>query len=160
MALDLASYLPDDLLAKVDITSMAHSLEVRSPLLDHQFMELAARYPTDLKLRGRDGKRILRDAARPWLPDDLLDRPKHGFAVPVADWLRGELRSLPEEVLLDPGATDRGLFRPEQVRRLISEHQEGQNRANKLWALINLELWFRTCVDSAAATASEIPTLA
>jgi asparagine synthase (glutamine-hydrolysing) len=160
MAVDLDTYLPDDLLAKVDITSMAHSLEVRSPFLDHRLMELAARFPAALKLRGRDGKRVLRDCARAWLPDDLLDRRKHGFAVPVADWLRGELRELPESLLLDPDAVQRGLFRRAEVERLIAEHRAGHNRANKLWAMINLELWYRTCVDTAVASPAALPTLA
>jgi asparagine synthase (glutamine-hydrolysing) len=160
MAVDIDTYLPDDLLAKVDTTSMAHSLEVRCPLLDHELVEFAASLPASLKLRGLQRKRVLRHAARPWLPDELLDRPKQGFAVPIADWLRGNLRSLPEDVLLDPRSLDRGLFRADEVRRLIAEHRDGHDRAQKLWALINLEFWYRTCVDRAAPTQSSVPTLA
>jgi asparagine synthase (glutamine-hydrolysing) len=148
MAVDMDTYLPDDLLAKVDITSMANSLEVRSPLLDRRVVEFGGRLPLELKLKGRDGKRILRDAAREWLPAEILDRPKQGFAVPVADWLRtGPMRSLPEEVLLDPRSIARGIFRPEEVRRLIDEHRSGRDRAGQIWAMINLELWFEVCVD-------------
>ena len=147
MAVDLDTYLPDDLLVKVDLSSMAHGLEVRSPLLDHQLMEWAAQLPLALKLRGRVGKVLLREAVRDWLPAEIVDRPKHGFALPVADWLRRELRSLPEEVLLDPLARDRGAFDPAGVRRLIDEHRAGQDRSAQLWAMINLELWFLTCVD-------------
>jgi asparagine synthase (glutamine-hydrolysing) len=160
MAVDLDTYLADDLLAKVDVASMANSLEVRSPLLDQELMELAARLPVGLKLRGTQGKIVLREAVREWLPDGILDRPKQGFAVPLADWLRGEMRQVPEEVLLDPVATGRGIFRTEQVRRMIGEHREGRDRADQLWAMINLELWFRTCVDRAVDTPSDLPALA
>lgn len=160
MAVDLDTYLADDLLAKVDVTSMANSLEVRSPLLDHRLMELAATMPTRLKLRGTEGKIALREAARDWLPDGILDRPKQGFAVPLENWLRGEMRSLPEELLLDPAATGRGIFRPGAVQAMIAEHRDGLDRADQLWAMINLELWFRTCVDRVAAAPSELPTLA
>jgi asparagine synthase (glutamine-hydrolysing) len=157
MAVDLETYLPDDLLVKVDLSSMAHSLEVRSPLLDHELMEFAARLPRELKLRGRSGKALLRDAVRPWLPAEILDRPKHGFAVPIADWLRGELRSLPGEVLLDPTARDRGVLEPAEVQRVIDEHGRGLDRAPQLWAMLSLELWFRACVDSASGRPAERP---
>ncbi len=115
--------------------------------------------PVALKLPGTDGKVVLREAVRPWLPDDLLDRPKQGFAVPLARWLREELREIPELVLLDPRATGRGLFRPEAVRALIEEHWAGTDRSPQLWALVNLEPWFRTCVDHVTATADELPAL-
>ncbi len=160
MAVDLDTYLPDDLLAKVDVTSMANSLEVRSPLLDHGLIEFAASLPARLKLRGTEGKVVLRDAVRGWLPDEILDRPKQGFAVPLSNWLREGMRDVPEEVLLDPVATARGIFREEGVSRLIAEHREGRDRADQLWAMINLELWFRTCVDRTVATPAELPTLA
>ena len=160
MAVDLDTYLCDDLLAKVDVTSMANSLEVRSPLLDYELMELAARMPAKQKLRGTEGKVVLRDAVRGWLPDGILDRPKQGFAVPLEEWLRGEMRALPEEVLLDPAATDRGIFRPEAVRSLIAEHRDGLDRADQIWAMVNLELWFRTCVDRVVESPAELPSLA
>ena len=159
MGVDLDTYLPDDLLPKVDVTSMAHSLEVRAPLLDHVLVEAAARMPAALKLRGTDGKVVLREAVRPWLPDALLDRPKQGFAVPLARWLREELREVPEQVLLDPQTVGRGLFRPDGLRELIDAHRAGLDRSDQLWALINLELWFRTCVDRVTATATELPAL-
>jgi asparagine synthase (glutamine-hydrolysing) len=159
MATDLATYLPDDMLVKVDITSMAHSLEVRAPLLDHRLVEFAAALPEHLKLRGRSGKVLLRDAVRPWLPEVILERPKHGFAVPVGEWLRRDLRRLPEDVLLDPGARARGLFDHRQVRALIDEHHRGLDRADQLWTMINLELWFRCCVDRFPEAASGAPAL-
>lgn len=160
MAVDLETYLPDDLLAKVDVTSMANSLEVRSPLLDHELMELAATMPVRRKLRGTEGKVLLRDAVRRWLPDEILDRPKQGFAVPLDVWLRGEMRALPEEILLDPSASRRGIFDPRAVGTMIEEHREGRERADQLWAMINLELWFRTCVDRVVEVPAQLPALA
>ena len=159
MATDLDTYLPDDLLVKVDLCSMANSLEVRSPLLDHELMEFAATLPRALKMRERTGKLILREAVRPWLPDEILDRPKHGFGVPIADWLRDELRSMPAEILLDPRSRDRGTFEPAEVRRVIDEHHQGLDRSLQLWAMLNLELWFRTCVDPPRVRPAERPTV-
>jgi len=145
---DVQTYLAGQLLVKMDIASMAHSLEVRSPLLDHNFVELAARLPLDAKVVGRSGKRLLKKAVEPWLPSGLLDRPKQGFTMPVGGWLRDELRGLPRTLLLDDVAGRRGLFEPSTVGRLIDEHQRGNaDHTNKLWALIQLELWFRTYVD-------------
>jgi asparagine synthase (glutamine-hydrolysing) len=160
MATDLETYLPDDLLTKVDIATMAHSLEVRAPLLDHRLLEFAARLPERLKLRGTSGKLLLREAVRPWLPAGLAERPKHGFSVPIGEWLRGELRSLPEEVLLDPASRARGLFVDREVERMIEAHRAGRDRAQQLWAMVNLELWFRTCVDRPPVHArAEAPAL-
>jgi asparagine synthase (glutamine-hydrolysing) len=146
--LEIQTYLPGDLLVKMDISTMASSLEVRSPFLDHRFMEMAARLPAEAKLDGTTSKRVLKDALRAWLPDRIVNREKMGFAVPLAEWLRGDLRDLPGEVLLDPRATERGYFRPEGVRRLIDRHRSGtEDTSNKLWALLQLELWLRTYVD-------------
>ena len=112
---DVQTYLPGDLLVKMDIASMAHSLEVRSPLLDHEFMELCAGFPGSWKLSGGTTKKLFKDALRPWLPDHLLDRPKWGFGVPIAAWFRGPLRDLPREILLDE-ATARARALPRAVR--------------------------------------------
>lgn len=148
MDADINTYLPSDLLVKMDIATMAHSLEVRSPLLDHEFMELAASLPTELKLRGRQRKVGLKDALRAWVPDHILDRPKMGFSVPLAEWFRGRLRTMPEEILLDTRSRERGILRPEAVRRLIDDHLERRaDNSRKLWALLQLELWFRSYVD-------------
>jgi asparagine synthase (glutamine-hydrolysing) len=145
---DVNTYLPGDLLVKMDIASMAHSLEVRSPLLDHRFMEFAASLPGVWKLSGSTTKKIFKDALRTWLPDHLLGRDKRGFAVPIAAWFRSELRKLPEEILLDPRSLERGFFRTDRLRSLIAEHQGGGwDHSEKLWALIQLELWLRTFVD-------------
>jgi asparagine synthase (glutamine-hydrolysing) len=158
MAIDVETYLPDDLLVKSDITSMAHGLEVRSPLLDHILVEHCAQLPMRLKARGRHDKVLLRDIARGWLPDEIVERPKHGFAVPVDAWLRGPLRELPE-LLLEPRALDRGLFVASQVRAVIDEHRAGHDRSLLLWALLALELWHRTCVDVAPAVRPELATV-
>jgi asparagine synthase (glutamine-hydrolysing) len=147
---DVNTFLPSDLLVKMDIATMTHSLEVRSPLLDHVFMELAAGLPAALKLRGLRRKVGLKDALRPWVPDRILDRPKMGFSVPLAEWFRGRLRGLPEDVLLDRRSLERGLFREAAVRALIDEHAERRaDNSRKLWALLQLELWFRAYVDVA-----------
>lgn len=151
LATDVETYLPGDLLVKMDIATMAHSLEVRSPFLDHVYMETIAGMPASVKLSGRTTKHLLKEAVRPWLPDDLIDRPKMGFSVPLAEWLRGPLRDLPAEILLDPRSTDRGWFRPDAVGRLIDQHTSGAvDHAYKLWALLQLELWLRTYVDAPA----------
>jgi asparagine synthase (glutamine-hydrolysing) len=151
--LDLINYLPDDILVKVDIASMANSLEVRAPFLDHKVVEFAAGLPPGLKMHGFTTKYILKKTLERILPRKILYRPKHGFAVPISEWFRGELSSLLHEVLLDPTALSRGYFRPEQVVRLIQEHQSGQmDHGTRLWALLNLELWHRTYVDEVQQT--------
>jgi asparagine synthase (glutamine-hydrolysing) len=141
---DVATYLPDDLLAKIDVATMAYSLEGRSPLLDHELMELAAALPTQLKVARGQGKRVLRAALRGWVPDEVLDAPKQGFETPVARWLRGELREYAREVLLDPAATARGWCEEREVRRLLEEHAAGTHDHGKgIWTLLALELWYR-----------------
>jgi asparagine synthase (glutamine-hydrolysing) len=145
---DVETYLPGDLLVKMDVATMAHSLEVRSPLLDHVLMEQVAGVPSQFKLRPGVPKLLLKEAVRPWLPDAVIDREKMGFGVPLASWFRGSLRQLPETILLDPVAVDRGIFRPDRVRRLIDQHLSGtRDNASRIWALIQLELWFRTYID-------------
>jgi asparagine synthase (glutamine-hydrolysing) len=141
---DVNSYLPDDLLVKIDIATMAYSLEGRSPLLDHQLMELAASLPSGLKAARGRRKRVLRSALRGWIPDAILDAPKRGFELPVARWLRGELRDYAREVLLDPGSTSRGWCNEGQVRRLLDEHVAGtRDHGRGIWTLLMLELWYR-----------------
>jgi len=142
MAVDVAAYLPNDLLVKVDITSMANSLEARSPFLDHEVMEFAARLPEELKLRGRQSKYILKHAFADLLPPENVNRPKMGFGVPVADWLRGSLREFLEDTLLSRRAAERGYFEPETIRRLIGEHiKRRANHGFQLWNLLMLEMW-------------------
>ncbi len=151
LEVDATTYLPDDLITKIDIATMAFGLEARSPLLDHELMELAASIPAAFKVRGRQKKWIFREALRGWLPDEILDRPKQGFSVPIADWFRGELSGLVGDVLLDPASLERGYFRPESVRALIDRHRAGAADESKpLWALLMLELWHREFVDCGA----------
>jgi len=145
---DLRSYLPEDLLVKVDIASMAHGLEARSPFLDHRLIEFATRIPAVLKLRGATTKYFLRQALRGLLPDEILQRPKMGFAVPLGPWLRSELRAMAFDTLLDSRASQRGYFRPAAIRRLLEEHSAGlHDHAARLWSLLWLELWHRMFVD-------------
>ena len=146
-AMDMATYLPDDLLVKVDIASMAHSLEVRSPFLDQEVLALAARIPGNLLVRGRTTKWILRQLAYRLVPRELVDRPKTGFGIPQAAWLRGPLREMSRDLLLDRTARQRGWFRPEVAERLLHEHESGTNRDLYLWPMLMIELWARTWLD-------------
>jgi asparagine synthase (glutamine-hydrolysing) len=150
--LDLATYLPGDLLPKADLASMAHALELRSPLLDHEVVELGLALPDSLRFSGRVGKQALRRAFAADLPPAIAGRPKTGFGVPIGRWLRGELRELAGDLLLDRRARERGRFRPEAVERLLADHVAGRaEHAHRLWCLLMLELWERTHVDAAPA---------
>lgn len=149
LEVDVSTYLVDDLIAKIDIATMANALEARSPFLDHQLMELAATIPAHLKVRGGEKKWILREALRGWLPDDLLDRPKQGFSVPLSSWLRGDLRTWAADILLDPGTLGRGYFRADAIEALLARHAEGVDGEDKrIWALVMHELWHRDFVDA------------
>jgi len=151
--LDLETYLPGDLLPKSDIASMAHSLELRSPLLDRRVVELGLSLPDGLKHEGRRGKVALRRAFAHELPAGIANRGKTGFAVPLAEWFRGELQPLARELLLDERARARGWFRREAVERLLSEHAAGRaDNGHRLWTLTMLELWQRTHVEAPVAT--------
>jgi len=145
---DLHSYLPDDILVKVDIATMANSLEGRSPFLDHHVVEFAAALPTAWKLRGRKSKYILKDTFSDLLPSPILRRGKMGFGVPIGGWFRGELREYLREVILDPVSLSRGYFDPARVRDLVESHQKGiTDHSFRLWALLVLELWHRAFID-------------
>ena len=148
LEVDVATYLPNDLIAKIDIATMAYALEARSPFLDHDMMQLAASIPAELKVRGGEKKWILREALREWLPADILDRPKQGFSVPLSSWLRTDLRSWASEILLDPRSLDRGYFNPTAVRGLLDRHAAGTDAdAKRVWALVMAELWHREFLD-------------
>jgi asparagine synthase (glutamine-hydrolysing) len=148
LALDVESYLPYDLLVKMDIATMANSLEARSPFLDHYVMEFCARLPARYKLRGMRLKHLLKKAGAGLLPPETLTRRKMGFGVPVGDWMRGELRSWMEDLLLSPRALKRGYFQPEALRQVVDRHLEGrEDRAFELWALLWLELWHQEFMD-------------
>jgi len=150
-ATDVLTYLPCDILTKVDIASMAFSLETRSPFLDHSVVELAARMPVRHKLRRRQGKRILIETFADLLPASIQSRPKMGFGVPLDHWFRDELKPLLHDVLLDSRSLDRGWFRPDQVRRLVAEHASSNwDHSYRLWNLLVFELWNRTYIDGPA----------
>ena len=145
---DVQSYLADDLLVKMDIATMAHSLEARSPLLDHELMEFAASLPPRLKAHRGERKIALRAALRGWVPDAVLDGPKRGFRLPIAAWLRGELGRHAREVLLDPHTVARGWFRESYVRTLLDRHTaRREDHSQAIWTLLMLELWLRELVE-------------
>jgi asparagine synthase (glutamine-hydrolysing) len=154
---DVNNYLPDDLLVKMDVATMAHSLEARSPFLDHKVMEFMARVPADQKLRGGETKHILKSALRGILPDEILDRPKMGFGVPLGSWLRGSLKELLVDSVLSDRALGRGYFRPHAVREMVEEHMRGTNRFQYiLWDLLLLERWHQVFIDRPPVTREPI----
>jgi asparagine synthase (glutamine-hydrolysing) len=141
MLADQMTYLPDDLLAKMDRASMAVGLEVRAPLLDHRIVELSWRLPSALKLRGRIGKWILRQILYRHVPRHLIDRPKMGFSVPIDRWLRGPLRNWAGE-LLSPAAIPTGLLEAEPIERAWLDLQAGRRQTGAaLWAVIMFQAW-------------------
>lgn len=145
---DMLSYLPDDLLVKTDIASMAHGLEVRAPFLDHHFVEFASRIPSRCKVRWGKGKFILRQALRGVLPPEILARRKMGFSPPLARWIQHDLRETAEELLMGSRARQRGYFREDRVGEILREHLSGvRNRHHQIWNLMMLELWHRAHVD-------------
>ncbi len=147
--LDLALYLPDTLMTKVDVASMAHSLETRCPMLDHQFLEFAATIPADLKLKdGAVGKYILKEAAAPYLPAEVVHRKKMGFGVPIDHWFRNELRGLVRDTLLSKRAAERGYFERAYVEEILQRHDNpGESWHYLIWSLLMLELWHLMFID-------------
>jgi asparagine synthase (glutamine-hydrolysing) len=151
---DLHTYLPDDLMVKVDVASMAHGLETRSPLLDHMLMEWAAGIPEELRMAHGVSKALFKSAMKPYLPAELLYRPKMGFGLPVDRWFRNELKQMAYDVLLSQSARERGLFHPDYVKALLDEHCSlARDHHPRLWALLMLELWFRMWIDGATEAA-------
>jgi asparagine synthase (glutamine-hydrolysing) len=145
---DQMTYLPNDLLVKVDIATMAVSLEARSPFLDHHVIEFAASLPQNLKLRRLTSKYLLKKVLRKLLPSENLKRRKMGFGVPVGHWFRGKMQPFLREVLLSEKALRRGLFQPDEVRHLIELHVRGErDYSQQLWTLLMLELWFNRFID-------------
>ncbi len=157
MRVDKLGYLPDCLLAKMDIASMTHSLEVRCPLLDHELVEFAASVPARHKTNGRMGKLLLRSLAAKLLPGEIATRRKTGFGVPMAQWLRTSLRSSVESLLGVDAVRARGLFRPEFVQVMVAQHDAGtRDWSNRLWSLMVLEQWFREFIDRGGAPARAV----
>jgi len=141
-------YLPDDLQVKADIASMANSLELRSPMLDYEFVEYCARIPTAWKIRDGSGKAIFKEVFGHYLPESVLNKPKSGFRIPLGQWLRGGWKDMMCDVLLSRAATQRGLFNRDEVKRMVDEHLKGiRSWEKRLWLLLCLELWFVEFID-------------
>lgn len=146
--LDTSTYLPNDLLVKADIASMANSLELRSPFLDYKVMEFAASLPSEYKLRGRLGKYILKKAVKDILPKENIQRKKMGFGMPVSDWFRGQMKDYLKANLLAEQSLARGYFNNAVIRELVENHINGRTDCgHQLWALLMLELWHKEFID-------------
>jgi asparagine synthase (glutamine-hydrolysing) len=144
---DLGAYLPGDLLVKVDIATMANSLELRSPMLDVNVVEWGISLPRKYKIKGFETKHILKDVARSLVPANLIDRPKMGFGIPRAEWLRTGMKELVIDTLMDTTCTQRGWLNPAEVKKVIDLHLAGQDKDNIIWPMLMLELWSRTWLD-------------
>jgi asparagine synthase (glutamine-hydrolysing) len=145
---DLKTWLSNDILVKADRMSMANSLEVRAPLLDHKVIEFAATVPSDLKYHGRTSKYLLKRHLEGRVPRSVIYRRKQGFDIPLAGWLRTDLREMAEDLLFSPRALGRGYLGASAVRGLWRQHQRGiRDNSSELWALLVLEQWQRTFVD-------------
>ena len=145
---DLHTYLPLDILTKVDRMTMAHSIEARPPLLDHRLVEFAAKIPSELRLRGTTTKYLLKQAMRGVLPDDIIDRRKQGFAVPLARWFRGDLRAFARDILLSDTCRNRGIFDVSYLERMLRMNQRGRDLDLHLWTILSFEMWCRRFVDA------------
>jgi asparagine synthase (glutamine-hydrolysing) len=145
--MDLKTYLPGDLMYKVDMASMANSLEVRSPFLDYRVVEFGLSLPAKYKMSGGENKHILREIARSFVPRNLIDRPKMGFGIPRAKWLRQDLRDMVQEVLLDERSRSRGWYQFNKVEEILENHQKGFELDSLIWPMFVLELWAKTWID-------------
>jgi asparagine synthase (glutamine-hydrolysing) len=152
---DFKTYLPGDILVKVDRASMAHALEVRVPILDHLFVEWAAGIPSSLKLRGMEGKYVFKKALRDLVPHDILYRSKMGFAVPIAAWFRGPLRERLRAALTSPALRDSGMFDTSYIDTMLEQHQSGvRDHCSPLWSLLMFESFLRQVHGGQPAVAS------
>jgi asparagine synthase (glutamine-hydrolysing) len=156
---DTKTWLPDDLLVKADKITMANSLELRVPLLDHVVLEFAASLPPDYKVRGRETKRILKSAFASVLPPSVVKRKKAGFPVPYEKWLRDELRERVQLVLLSDRAGARGYFAPKAVSRLLEANASSGKYSKEIFSLLIFELWHRQFVDQCHDSSSEPATM-
>ena len=144
---DFDAYLPGDLLVKVDIATMANSLELRSPLLDVNVVEWGVSLPRRFKIKGFETKHILKDVARSLVPAELIDRPKMGFGIPRAEWLRTSMKEMVIDTLTDTTATQRGWFNSPELKKVIDTHMAGEDKDHLLWPILMVELWARTWLD-------------
>jgi len=141
----MATYLPDDILVKVDRASMATSLETRVPFLDHRVVELALRIPVDQKIVGTKGKEVLRKILYKYVPKKLIDRPKQGFGIPLGEWLRGPLREWAEDLISKERLSKEGFFEAEMVRERWNEHLSGKrNWEHSLWSVLMFQSWLES----------------
>jgi asparagine synthase (glutamine-hydrolysing) len=155
VAIDFASYLPDDILVKLDRMAMANSLEGRSPLLDPRVVEFAVNLPVSQRIRDGRGKHLLRRVASRWLPPDVLAKPKQGFGIPLAQWFRGPLRELAEDTLASRAFRERALIDVATARRCLDDHLARRaDYGEVLWVILSLELWNRRFLDAAAPAAA------
>jgi asparagine synthase (glutamine-hydrolysing) len=144
---DFAYYLPGDILTKVDIATMANSLEIRSPMLDVDVVEWGISLPDKYKIKGFETKHILKDVARSLVPAELINRPKMGFGIPRAEWLRTGMKEMVIDTLTDNTASQRGWFNPIEVKKTIDFHMSGEDKDSQLWPMLMLELWARSWLD-------------
>jgi asparagine synthase (glutamine-hydrolysing) len=151
---DIKTYL-HELLMKQDQMSMATSVESRVPFLDHKLVEFTARMPDSMKLRGGTTKYVLRESMKGVLPEKILSRRKMGFPVPIGTWFRGAFKSIVDEYVVSERALSRGIFAPEFVRQIVALHQAGEDHSERLWALVNFEMWQRRFFDNEAQPAAE-----
>lgn len=149
LKLDTMTYLPDDLLVKVDIATMSHGLEARSPLLDHRLMEFVAALPVSFKLRGATKKYILKKVAKQFIPWENIYRPKKGFGVPIGEWFRGELKGILLDNVLDRHFLKIGYFNKKALQGIVTQHMsEKENHSFQLWTLLMFSLWYRKFIGS------------
>ena len=145
---DQMTYLPNDLLVKVDIASMAHSLEARSPFLDHKVIEFAASLPENLKMNRFRAKYLLKKVAARLVPSEVVYRRKMGFGVPIGHWFRGEMKDFVKDVLLSETSLSRGIVKREMIEKYVREHTSGAfDHAFPIWSLLMMELWFQRFID-------------
>ena len=153
--IDSKTYLPGDILTKVDRMSMAVSLEARTPLLDHKLIDYVMTIPAHLKMKGQETKHIFKRAIEELVPPDILHREKQGFGVPLALWINQQLRDRTRETLLEARTMQRGYFDARYIRVLLDEHERGRrDHSWSLWSLFMLELWHRTFIDSVPHSSS------
>jgi asparagine synthase (glutamine-hydrolysing) len=152
---DSKTYL-HELLMKQDQMSMAASIESRVPFLDHKLVEYTAKLPQNLKIRGRETKWILREAMKGILPGEILTRSKMGFPVPVGSWFRNEFKHLVKEYVLSERALFRGIFEPDFVREIVQKHNQGENHDERIWFLLNFEMWHRRFIDNEIAENNDL----
>ncbi|HEY9460131.1 MAG TPA: asparagine synthase C-terminal domain-containing protein, partial [Paralcaligenes sp.] len=149
MAMDAQTYMTDDILVKVDRAAMANSLEVRVPMLDHRVVELAWRMPQDFKIRDGKGKWLLREVLYRHVPKELMERPKKGFSIPLANWLRGPLRNWAEALLNETRLRKEGYFRPYPIRQAWAQHLSGKrDNSRKLWCVLMFQAWLNQQADA------------